>query len=159
MAGAEKLLGNGDMLYLAGDTAKPRRIQGPLISEKEIKKVVKYIDEQYEDVILDTVEIIPETSNGNASKPSSTSQATFDINFNEEALENDDEFYEEAKSLVIKAGKASTSYLQRRLKIGYSRAARLIDIMEENGIVGPADGSKPREVLVGEKTNLDEHDD
>ncbi len=161
MAGAEKLLGNGDMLYLAGDTAKPRRIQGPLISEKEIKKVVKYIDEQYEDVILDTVEIVPEAINGNTSKPSSTgpnAQAAFDINFDEEALENDDEFYEEAKNLVIKAGKASTSYLQRRLKIGYSRAARLIDMMEENGIVGPADGSKPREILVEEKTNLDEHD-
>lgn len=161
MAGAEKLLGSGDMLYLAGDTAKPRRIQGPLISEKEIKKVVKYIDEQYEDVILDTVEIAPEAINGNAGKPSSTGpngQAAFDINFDEEALKNDDEFYEEAKNLVIKAGKASTSYLQRRLKIGYSRAARLIDMMEENGIVGPADGSKPREILVEEKTNLDEHD-
>ncbi|MBU4223973.1 DNA translocase FtsK [Patescibacteria group bacterium] len=164
MAGAEKLLGSGDMLYLAGDTAKPRRIQGPLISEKEIKKVVKYIDEQYEDVILDTVEIAPEAneaSNGSAGKQSSTGpngQAAFDINFDEEALENDDEFYEEAKNLVIKAGKASTSYLQRRLKIGYSRAARLIDMMEENGIVGPADGSKPREILVEEKTNLDEHD-
>ncbi|MCG2699134.1 hypothetical protein L6251_01795, partial [Candidatus Parcubacteria bacterium] len=136
-------------------------IQGPLISEKEIKKVVKYIDEQYEDVILDTVEIAPEAINGNAGKQSSTgpnSQAAFDINFDEEALENDDEFYEEAKNLVIKAGKASTSYLQRRLKIGYSRAARLIDMMEENGIVGPADGSRPREILVEEKTNLNEHD-
>ncbi len=142
MAGAEKLLGNGDMLYLAGDTAKPRRLQGSLISEKEIKKVVKYTEDQYKDIDLEEMptEILPENS----------SPALFDLNFTEEEMseDNDDELYNEAKKLVIKTGKASSSYLQRRFSIGYARAARLLDILEERGVVGPGEGAKPREVLI-----------
>ncbi|MBU2263574.1 DNA translocase FtsK [Patescibacteria group bacterium] len=138
MGGAEKLLGNGDMLYLAGDTAKPKRIQGPYISEKEIKRVVKYLDEEYKDVDMEELgEPIEEIFKDAKSQPS--------LDFDEEI---DDELYEEARETVIKAGKASTSYLQRKLRIGYARAARLIDMLEERSVVGPGDGAKPREVLI-----------
>ncbi|MBU2219077.1 DNA translocase FtsK [Patescibacteria group bacterium] len=138
MGGAEKLLGNGDMLYLAGDTAKPKRIQGPYISEKEIKRVVKYLDEEYKDVDMEELgEPIEEIFKDAKTQPS--------LDFDEEI---DDELYEEARETVIKAGKASTSYLQRKLRIGYARAARLIDMLEERSVVGPGDGAKPREVLI-----------
>lgn len=144
MAGAEKLLGCGDMLYLAGDTAKPKRIQGAFISEKEIKKVAGFLADQYKDTDWEDLEIAPENSNGISEN--SSGKPIYDIDFNAEETANDDELYQEAKDIVIKAGKASTSYLQRRLKIGYSRAARLIDMLEENGVVGPADGSKARDI-------------
>jgi len=138
MGGAEKLLGNGDMLYLAGDTAKPKRIQGPYISEKEIKCVVKYLSEEYKDVDMEELgEPIEEIFKDGKTQPS--------LDFDEEI---DDELYEEARETVIKAGKASTSYLQRKLRIGYARAARLIDMLEERSVVGPGDGAKPREVLI-----------
>ncbi len=138
MAGAERLLGNGDMLFLAGDASKPRRIQGAYISEAEVKRVVDFIKEhggraEYEEDL-------------------SVSRPAKDLSFETEA-DIDDELYETAKSVVINAGKASASLLQRRLRIGYARAARLLDIMEEKGIVGPADGAKPREILIGQKEN------
>jgi len=146
MAGAEKMLGNGDMLFLAGDTAKPRRIQGPMISEKEIKKVVKYIAEQYKNADFEELSG-EELKNENLDKAESfVLPDQFDLNLDEEEI--DDELYEEAKSLVIKTGKASSSYLQRRFRIGYARAARLLDILEERGVVGPGEGAKPREVLI-----------
>lgn len=154
MSGAEKLLGNGDMLYLASDTAKPKRIQGPFISEKEIKKVVKYLAEQYKDVDLedlDNLEVEP-PSGGSTSRPEG--QGSFNLDFDEDTS-MDDELYEEAREMVIKTGKASSSYLQRRFKIGYARAARLIDILEERGVVGPGEGAKPREVLVKENDGND----
>lgn len=144
MAGAEKLLGCGDMLYLAGDTAKPKRIQGAFISEKEIKKVVSFLSDQYKDTDWEDLKISPET-NGDSSENDS-GKPLYDIDFKTEENSNDDELYEQAKEIILKAGKASTSYLQRRLKIGYSRAARLIDMLEENGIVSPADGSKARNI-------------
>lgn len=135
MAGAEKLLGNGDMLFLAGDTAKPRRVQGTFISEKEIKRLVKYLKDEYEDAEMSELEILPqEIESGSL--------------FDEDSEEIDDELYEEAKKLVIQAQKASSSYLQRRLRIGYARAARLLDILEERGVVGPGEGAKPREVYI-----------
>jgi len=154
MAGAEKLLGNGDMLYLAGDTAKPRRIQGPMISEKEIKKVVKYISEEYKN------EDFEELSGDLEAK---LPNENLDINLEEDDI--DDELYEQAKELVVKSGKASSSYLQRRFRIGYARAARLLDILEERGVVGPGEGAKPREVLIrgdipvdsGEEEIIDEN--
>jgi S-DNA-T family DNA segregation ATPase FtsK/SpoIIIE len=143
MSGAEKLLGNGDMLYLASDTAKPKRIQGALVSEKEIKKVVKYLAEQYKDTdwedLSEPIENLLNASKG---------QGSLDLDFDENG--EDDELYEEARETVIKAGKASSSYLQRKFKIGYARAARLLDILEERGVVGPGEGAKPREVLVKE---------
>ena len=143
MAGAEKLLGHGDMLYLAGDTGKPRRIQGPYISEQEVKKVVNYIADQYKNVDFEDMSPALEQSGGNTK-----AQGAFTINFDEIADESDDELYEEARQIVIEAGKASTSYLQRRLKIGYARAARLVDMLEERGVVGQGEGAKARQVLI-----------
>lgn len=136
MAGAEKLLGNGDMLFLAGDTAKPRRLQGGFVSEQEVKCVVDFLREEseapeYEEAILDTS---PEEDAKKASGE------MFD--------DGDDVLYPEAKALVIDSGKASASYLQRRLRVGYARAARLLDILEQEGVIGPGEGAKPREVLI-----------
>ncbi len=153
MGGAEKLLGNGDMLFLAGDTAKPRRIQGPMISEKEIKKVVKYIAEQYKNADFEELSG-EELKTDNLEKIDSFDPLQLDLNLDEEEI--DDELYEEAKSLVIKTGKASSSYLQRRFRIGYARAARLLDILEERGVVGPGEGAKPREVLIKDTESGDE---
>jgi S-DNA-T family DNA segregation ATPase FtsK/SpoIIIE len=135
MGGAEKLLGAGDMLFLSNDMAKPRRIQAAYISEAEAKKVVSYIIKNNDAGGLDGVDF-------SESRPSDAG-ALFDSMSDEE----DDEKYAEAKQAVIEAGKASTSYLQRKLGIGYSRAARLIDILEERGVIGKGEGSKPREVI------------
>lgn len=136
MAGAEKLLGNGDMLFLAGDTAKPRRIQGGYVSEQEVKRVVDFLREEsvapgYEEGILETK--LDEGGRGNGELGDD---------------DGDDPLYGEARALVIDAGKASASYLQRRLRVGYARAARLLDILEQEGVIGPGEGAKPREVLV-----------
>ena len=144
MGGAEKLLGHGDMLYLAGDTGKPKRIQGPYISEQEVKKVVNHIADQYKNVDFEDMGPALEQSRGGHTK----TQGAFEINFDEVADELDDELYEEARQIVIEAGKASTSYLQRKLKIGYARAARLVDMLEERGVVGQGEGAKARQVLI-----------
>ena len=146
MAGAEKLLGHGDMLYLAGDTGKPRRIQGPYISEQEVKKVVNYIADQYKNVDFEDMGPALEQSGGSAK-----TQSAFEINFDEDEM--DDDLYEEARQIVIEAGKASTSYLQRKLKIGYARAARLVDMLEERGVVGQGEGAKARQVLIVNENN------
>ena len=137
MAGAEKLLGSGDMLYLSPDSPKPKRIQGCFISEKEIKRVTKYLRKQGE----------PEYQNEIASL--TEPEVVSPVSIKEEEFE--DELYEEAKKLVIETKKASASFLQRRLRIGYARAARLLDMMEEEGIVGPPEGAKPRDVYVDKK--------
>ncbi|MFZ2886780.1 MAG: DNA translocase FtsK 4TM domain-containing protein [Minisyncoccia bacterium] len=135
--GAEKLLGAGDMLFLSNDMSKPRRIQAPFISEGEVKKVVSYVAKN-NDAPLSGVDF-SENSGHQAGGPSAIFSAM------EEDV--DDDKYAEAKAAVLEAGKASTSYLQRKLGIGYSRAARLIDILEEKGVIGPGDGAKPREVI------------
>lgn len=140
MAGAEKLLGNGDMLYLSGDTTKPRRIQGSFVSENEVKKVVDYLVNQCEDFSLDEIDL------GVGEQKQSSIFDRESSSFEDD--EEDDELYEKARSLVIEAQKASSSYLQRRLRVGYARAARLLDMLEERNIVGPQDGSRPRDVLV-----------
>ena len=134
MGGAEKLLGNGDMLFLAGNSAKPLRVQGGYVSEKEIKKVADYLRKGSE----------PEYKN---EIDSSDSHIGAGLSFGADGAEADDELYEEAKAEVIRAGKASASLLQRRLRVGYARAARLIDILESRGVVGPADGAKARKVF------------
>lgn len=149
MAGAEKLLGHGDMLYLAGDTGKPKRIQGPYISEQEVKKVVNHIADQYKNVDFEDMSPALEQSGGSAK-----TQAAFAINFDEAEDEQDDELYEDARQTVIEAGKASTSFLQRKLKIGYARAARLVDMLEERGVVGQGEGAKARQVLIVNENNL-----
>ena len=135
--GAEKLLGAGDMLYLSSDSPRPIRLQSAYVSEEEIKKVVNYLKNQDADM-LDTIDF------DNAETASNDSVFNAMIGGGDE----EDELYEDAVMAVREAGKASTSYLQRKLRIGYSRAARLMDILEENGIIGPQDGSKPREVLL-----------
>lgn len=137
--GAEKLLGAGDSLYQSADMPKPKRLQSPYISESEVKKVVDFIVKNNDkpSTVLD----LSDTSESGAPNP------LFSSIMKEEAGENDDDLYDAAKDLVIKAGKASTSYLQRRLGIGYGRAAKLLDVLEERGVIGPANGSKPREVL------------
>jgi len=158
MAGAEKLLGHGDMLYLAGDTGKPRRIQGPYISEQEVKKVVNYIADQYKNVDFEDMGPALEQSGGSAKGQSAFASANkLEINFDEAEDELDDELYEEARQTVIEAGKASTSYLQRKLKIGYARAARLVDMLEERGVVGQGEGARARQVLIVNESNLPEN--
>ncbi len=139
MAGAEKLLGNGDMLYLSNDSSKPRRIQGVFVSEKEIKKVVSYILEKNPA----TGAISEEVSMEENARRESGSIDKFADNSSDHG---DDELFEEARDVVVQAGKASASLLQRRLRVGYARAARLLDILEEQGLIGPGDGAKPREV-------------
>jgi len=146
MSGAEKLLGSGDMLFLAGNTSKPRRIQGPFISEKEVERVVDYLEEEYKDIDIEGQEILEEKEEG-AKSQSSFSLSGIDL---EEMEKNDDDdLYEDAKKAVMEADRASTSYLQRKLKVGYARAARLMDMLEERGVIGPGDGAKAREVLIG----------
>jgi S-DNA-T family DNA segregation ATPase FtsK/SpoIIIE len=136
MAGAEKLLGQGDMLFYPSSYSKPVRLQGAFISNNEVEKVVEYLQEQnmpnYDENILDVVQ--------------NTKQVSYD---------EGDDLLPEAIKLVVAEGVASISLLQRKLKIGYARAARLIDDMEERGVVGGYEGSKPRKVLITE-TELEE---
>jgi len=149
MSGAEKLLGNGDMLYLAGDTSKPRRIQGAFISEKEVKKVVGYVVEATEEFETEPIDLdlkLPEVRGGPPA-------GGWEVGSGTEGEEIDDELYEEAKNLVVEAQKASASYLQRRLRIGYARAASILDMLEDRGVIGPGEGAKPREVLVKRPTD------
>ena len=136
--GAEKLLGQGDMLFLSGELSKPLRLQSAFISEEELKKVVAYLKDQTDAHSLDSIDL--DGSNGGS--PDAFFASAVDD-------EDGDDLYEDARQAVIEAGKASTSYIQRKLRVGYSRAARLMDILEERGVIGPADGSKPREILAG----------
>ena len=143
--GAEKLLGAGDMLYSSGD-AQPERLQNSYISETEVKNVVKHLADAYKDEIAEEISL----STGSISADKSIFESTLgsDIYAKHDSDESDDdEMYEEARACVIEAGRASTSYLQRKLKLGYARAARLMDKLEERGVIGPGDGAKPREVL------------
>jgi S-DNA-T family DNA segregation ATPase FtsK/SpoIIIE len=133
MVGAEKLLGKGDMLYAGVVDPFPIRMQGAFVSEEEVERVVDYVKSLGEPEYIDE-------------------EIFFD---DEEDLgpslftDGDDPLYDKALELVMQQGKASASYIQRRLKIGYNRAARLVEEMEHKGIVGPAQGSKPRELLRG----------
>ena len=142
--GAEKLIGKGDMLLKTTSMPKPKRVQGCWISDKEIERVVNFIKDsfilEYDDDVMNEVERQAELVRTN-DKKSDTSAESGDIDVSDDKLE-------EAIRVVVEAGQASTSSLQRRLKLGYGRAARLIDIMEEMGIVGPSEGSKPRQVLM-----------
>ncbi len=134
-AGAEKLLGNGDMLYTSAEFNKPKRIQGAYIGEKEVKKVVDFFKAQVGAVIYNE-EILE--------KPK---RALGIPGMEGEGSDDNDPLLEEATEEVRRAGKASASLLQRRLRIGYARAARILDILEQKGIIGPGEGAKPREVF------------
>lgn len=132
-SGAEKLLGNGDMLFVSAEMAKPRRIQGAYVGEKEVKRVVEFFKNQAGAVLYN--DSIVEKPKRGLGLPGSESEGS-----------DEDDLYEEAKDEVMRAGKASASLLQRRLRVGYARAARLLDILENKGIIGPGDGAKPRDV-------------
>ena len=135
MAGAEKLLGKGDMLFLPMGENIPQRIQGAFVSEEEISKLVDFCASQQQAVYDEnfTAEAGNTTTDGYTSDKND--------------VDNDDPIYNEALEFVLSTGKASASLLQRKFKLGYNRAARLIDLFEERGIIGPQQGSKPREVL------------
>lgn len=134
MPGAEKLLGRGDMLLLTAELTKPVRIQSAFVSEEEAKDVVDYLKGDEE----------PEYDESIVQK----SAAGGTINLFGGPPDDQDPLFNEAKRMILEAGKASASLLQRRMKVGYARAARILDEMEEAGIIGPADGAKPREILV-----------
>lgn len=140
-AGAEQLLGNGDMLYLPNGETSPKRIQGVYIKDEEVNRICEYVKSQakphYDDAFIQLKDL------QNMGK--------------EVASECADPLYEEVKQFVITSRRASTSLIQRKFSIGYARAARLIDVLEENRIIGPANGSKPREILV-QNTLEDEED-
>jgi len=129
--GAEKLLGSGDMLYLGGETTKPKRIQGVFLSDKEIKDVTGFLKR-----------------GGHALYDQSITEFKPKGGHTGDGGESEDSMYDDAKEVVVRAGKASASLLQRRLKVGYARAARLLDILESNGVIGPPEGAKPREVYL-----------
>lgn len=133
MGGAEKLLGNGDMLYLGGDLGKPKRVQGVMVTEREVKAVTDFLKRggraQYDESIINY-------------QPARVGAGAI-------GSEMDDSLYGEAKDVVVQAGKASASLLQRRLRVGYARAARLLDLLEAEGVIGQAAGAKPRDVLIG----------
>ncbi|MFA5188165.1 MAG: DNA translocase FtsK 4TM domain-containing protein [Patescibacteria group bacterium] len=138
-SGAEKLIGRGDMLYTCAELSKPKRLQGAFVSEAEVTRVVEHLKQSGEKPDYDTAVIEKQSKlNGDG-----------EIDFSDP--DQGDELFDEAKEIILQAGKASTSYLQRRLKVGYARAARLMDLLEEAGIVGPGEGAKPREILVTEK--------
>jgi S-DNA-T family DNA segregation ATPase FtsK/SpoIIIE len=136
--GAEQLLGKGDMLFLSPGTNRLLRIHGAYVSEAEIQKVTEYIRKQGPPDYR-----IQSSEESTSSEPASL-------------MEERDDLYEQAVQLVIQTGQASASFIQRRLRVGYPRAARMIEMMEEDGIIGPAMGSKAREVLakqaIGQKT-------
>lgn len=135
--GAEKLLGAGDMLYSCAESPHPERLQSAFISEDEVKKVVEYLRKEYIDEIPSTIELTGSIEKGSSLFNDSVNNSD----------DGDDNLYEDARMIVIEAGKASTSYLQRKLGVGYARAAKLIDMLEERGVVGAGNGAKPREVL------------
>ncbi len=138
-SGAEKLLGQGDMLFTSADVAKPKRLQGAFVSDEEINDIINYIKEKSGPA--DYLEGITDRQ-----RVSGIAGVGLDGIHGDE-----DELLSEAKEIIIQADKASTSLLQRRLSIGYGRAAKILDMLEQNGIVGPANGSKPREILISQQ--------
>jgi S-DNA-T family DNA segregation ATPase FtsK/SpoIIIE len=141
-AGAETLLGKGDMLYKGPEMSKPERIQSAFIPEDEVKKIAQFIVKNNRDYLADEIEL-PEHVEGDRAIASGS--------FDDSSDDDDgDPLFNDARDLVIKSGKASTSYIQRKLRVGYSRAARIMDLLEDAGIIGPPNGSKPREIIATE---------
>ncbi len=139
-AGAEKLLGRGDMLFSPMGANKPKRVQGCFVSDEEVERVVEYVKKsakaEYDESVMEEIE-----RNATAEKQKKG------VSDGEEGDELD-ALFDEAVRIVVESGMASTSYLQRKLKLGYARASRIVDQMEEKGVVGPFEGSKPRKVLI-----------
>jgi S-DNA-T family DNA segregation ATPase FtsK/SpoIIIE len=146
-AGAEKLLGSGDMLLQTAEMSKPKRIQGAFVNDTEIHKITDYLRMQSPPQYNDEVVSQPVQLNGKGG-------VVMDYDSN-----NDDDLYKDAVKVVIDSNKASASLLQRRLRVGYARAARLIENMEDQGIIGPADGARSREVLVSSFDELGQIDE
>jgi S-DNA-T family DNA segregation ATPase FtsK/SpoIIIE len=143
-SGAEKLIGMGDMLFLSSKSSKLTRVQGPYVSENEVKRVTDWLADmgkKVQEPQLDVVESLKAQLEQAAPGANGGAGGGEDVFFGD-----DDPLFEDVKRIVLETKKASASFLQRRLRIGYSRAARLIDMLEDKGIVGPADGAKPREV-------------
>jgi S-DNA-T family DNA segregation ATPase FtsK/SpoIIIE len=142
MSGAEKLLGRGDMLYISADISKPKRLQGAFASDDEVKRVADYLKQRAEPDYID--EVVEKQS----------AVALDGVPLDES---DNDPLLGEAKEVIMSAKKASASLLQRRLRVGYARAARILDLLEQQGFIGPGDGAKPRELLVsGYGAALDE---
>ena len=148
MGGAEKLLGKGDMLFLPMGESIPMRVQGAFVSEEEIEKLVNYTIGQQKAIYDESLTV----DRSESSSSSSGGQAGDDYS---SADEYDDPIYNEVVDFAVSAGKISASLIQRKFRLGYNRAARIIDLLEERGIIGPPNGSKPREVLV----KLESHND
>ena len=138
-AGAEKLVGKGDMLYYPLGKAQPMRLQGPFVTDDEVGAVIEFWKSQAD-----------EGSEKSAVKAIMSEIETVDTGFND-TNEDEDELMEDAIALVLNANQASASMLQRRFRIGYNRAGRLIDMMETRGIIGASEGSKPRKVLISKE--------
>jgi len=147
-SGAEKLLGKGDMLYIDPQLSTPKRVQGAFLDDSEIERLVEYLrkygDPQYNTEVTEKMKNQPGSSG---------------VSGGDSADDASDELLVEARKVIVDAGKASASLLQRRLRVGYARAARILDILEEQGVIGPADGAKPREILVTEQELGDVPDD
>lgn len=140
-SGAEKLVGRGDMLYLSPEFSKPKRLQGAYLSDDEINRIVDYLSREVGEPQFNEAVTAKSTSSPSASGIDSFGDS-------DSTSGDDDELLDDARRIIIEARKASASFLQRRLKVGYARAARLLDLLEEEGTIGPGDGAKPREVLV-----------
>ena len=148
MTGAEKLIGKGDMLFLPMGESTPTRIQGAFVSEEEVQRVVDY-----------TIKQQKAKYDENFTNLTSAAQASSSSSYDSKDDQYDDPLYNEVVDFVIKSGKTSASLLQRKYRLGYNRAARMIDLLEERGIVGPPNGSKPREVLVKYDNNEEKEDE
>jgi S-DNA-T family DNA segregation ATPase FtsK/SpoIIIE len=143
--GAEKLVGKGDMLYAPIGSGKPLRVQGCFVTDAEVEAVAEYVKENYvADYNQQVLEEIEKKAQQTGSKKPATAS---DPDPSDEELEGD-EMLPAAVDVILETGQASVSMLQRRLKLGYARAARIVDEMEEKGIVGPFQGSKPRAILI-----------
>ena len=149
MVGAEKLLGKGDMLFLPMGEGTPERVQGAFISDDEIKRLIDYAVEQQQ------AEFDPAFENLEAESKGEDVSVAGGSDLSADGEDYDDPLYNEIVDFVVTSGKASASLLQRRFKLGYNRAARIIDLLEERGIIGPANGSKPRAVLVKLEENVE----
>ncbi len=149
MGGAEKLLGRGDMLYSPVGSAKPTRVQGCFVTDTEVEKIVNFIKESssadYDNTLMEEIDRNAERVNIKGAPKASSNSGESDSN------DGKDELLNEAIKAVVEAGQASTSLLQRKLKVGYARAARIVDQMEEMGVVGGYEGSKPRQVLISKE--------
>jgi DNA segregation ATPase FtsK/SpoIIIE, S-DNA-T family len=144
--GAEDLLGMGDMLYMPGNIGRAIRVQGVYVSSKEVERVTNKIKLTAEPAYNEAITSPAQSTVGGVD--------TGMVGTSNEGM-GQDNMYNEAKTIILETGKASASLLQRRLSVGYARAARLLDILEENGVIGPSNGAKPREIFEGKNEEVE----